>query len=127
MFARGVVSLHTPPLPGRKPSSVKSRVSITSKLIQTKGLQLHYFGHLRKTGGGGVTGWYIPLEWWLRITEGDVIKAFVTAQDITICGVPAFIAGNGKSDRDILVWAVEFGELSPVEAYLPGNPVGLID
>jgi len=52
-FARGMVSLHTPPLPGRKPSSVKSRVSITSKLIESKGLQLHYFGHLRKTGGRG--------------------------------------------------------------------------
>jgi len=84
MFARGLVSLHTPPLLGRKHSSVKSSVSITSKLIEIKGLQLFYFGHLRKTGGGGVTGWYIPLEWWLRITEGDVIKPLVTAQDITI-------------------------------------------
>ena len=53
MFARGLVSLHTPPLLGRKPSSVKSRVSISSKLIEIKGLQLHYFGHLRKTGGRG--------------------------------------------------------------------------
>jgi hypothetical protein len=53
MFARGLVSLHTPPLLGRKPSSVKSRVSTTYKLIQNKGLQLHYFGHLRKTGGRG--------------------------------------------------------------------------
>src|ERR1700676_2334091 len=53
MFARGVVSLHTPPLLGRKPSSVKSRISITSKLIQIKGLQPHYFRHLQKTGGRG--------------------------------------------------------------------------
>jgi hypothetical protein len=53
MFARGLVSLHAPPLLGRKPSSVKSRVSISSKLIETKGLQLHHFGHLRKTGGRG--------------------------------------------------------------------------
>jgi hypothetical protein len=52
-FARGLVSLHTPPLLGRKPSSVKSRVSIRSKLIEIKGLQLQYFGHLRKTGGRG--------------------------------------------------------------------------
>src|ERR1700675_6334 len=51
MFARGVVSLHTLPHLGRKPSSVKSRVSTTSKLIETKGLQVFYFGHLRKTGG----------------------------------------------------------------------------
>jgi hypothetical protein len=56
MFARGVVSLHTPPLLGRKPSSVKSRVSITSKLIEIKGLQLQHFGHLRKTGGRGSYG-----------------------------------------------------------------------
>jgi hypothetical protein len=56
MFARGLVSLHTPPPLGRKPSSVKSRVSITSKLIQTKGLQVHYFGHSRKTGGRGSYG-----------------------------------------------------------------------
>jgi len=53
MFARGLLSLHTPPLLGRKPSSVKSRVSISSKLIEIKGLHLHYFGHLRKTGGRG--------------------------------------------------------------------------
>jgi hypothetical protein len=52
-FARGLVSLHSPPLLGRKPSSVKSRVSISSKLIGIKGLQLQYFGHLRKTGGRG--------------------------------------------------------------------------
>jgi len=44
---------HTPPLLGRKPSSAKSRVSITSKLIEIKGFQLQYFGHLRKTGGRG--------------------------------------------------------------------------
>ncbi len=46
-------ALHTRPLLGRKLSSGKSRVSITSKLIDIKGLQLHYFGHLRKTGGRG--------------------------------------------------------------------------
>ena len=60
-FARGLVSRHTPcpersrraPLLGRKPSSVKSRVSISSKLIEIKGFQLHYFGHLQKTEGRG--------------------------------------------------------------------------
>jgi hypothetical protein len=52
-FAGGLVTLHTPPLLGRKPSSVKSRVSITSKLIEIKALQVLYFGHLRKTGGSG--------------------------------------------------------------------------
>src|SRR5258708_16170724 len=52
-FAQGLVSLHTPPLLGRKLSSVKSRVSISSKLIESKGLQLQHFGHLRKTGGRG--------------------------------------------------------------------------
>ena len=61
MFARGVLSLHTAcPEPGRRaPLSVpktlasKSRISITSKLIQTKALQVLYSGHLRKTGGRG--------------------------------------------------------------------------
>jgi hypothetical protein len=53
MSARGLLSLHTPPLLGRKPSSAKSRISISSKLIQTKRLQAPYFGHLRKTGGKG--------------------------------------------------------------------------
>jgi hypothetical protein len=53
MFARGVVSLHTAHLPVQETSASKSPVSITSKLIQTKGLHLHYFGHLRKTGGEG--------------------------------------------------------------------------
>jgi hypothetical protein len=47
------ISLHTPPLLGRKSFEVKSRVSISSKLIETKGLQVFYFGHLRKTGGRG--------------------------------------------------------------------------
>jgi hypothetical protein len=70
MFARGLVSGHptkdvhpelvegafsysTPPLLGRKPSSVKSRVSISSKLIEIKELQFQYFGYLRKIGGRG--------------------------------------------------------------------------
>ena len=53
MFARGLVSLHTPPLLGRKPSSAKSRVSISSKLIEIKRLQLQHFGHVQKTGGSG--------------------------------------------------------------------------
>src|SRR5258708_529515 len=51
MLARGLITLHTLPLLGRKSSSVKSRVSITSKLIESKRLQVLYFGHLRKTGG----------------------------------------------------------------------------
>jgi hypothetical protein len=42
-----------PALLGRKPSSVKSRVSITSKLIEIERLQVLYFDHLRKTGGRG--------------------------------------------------------------------------
>jgi len=53
MFARGLVSLHTPPLLGRKPSLVKSRVSISSKLIENKRFQVLYSGHLRKIGGRG--------------------------------------------------------------------------
>jgi len=56
MLARGLVSLHSPPLLGQKPSLVKSRVSITSKLIESKRLQVLYFGHLRKTGGWGSYG-----------------------------------------------------------------------
>jgi hypothetical protein len=53
MFARGVVSLHTAHLPVPKTLTSKSRVSITYKLIQNKGLQVYYFGHLGKTGGRG--------------------------------------------------------------------------
>src|ERR1700675_4990258 len=52
-FARGLVSLHTLPHLGPKPSSAKSRISITSKLIDIKGLQLQHFGHLQKIGGRG--------------------------------------------------------------------------
>jgi len=40
-------------LPDPKSLAAKSSVSISSKLIEIKGLQLHYFGHLRKTGGEG--------------------------------------------------------------------------
>ena len=54
MFARGLVSFHTAQLPVPKTLTSKSRISITSKLIETKGFQVHYFGHLRKTGGRGV-------------------------------------------------------------------------
>ena len=50
-FAWGLVSLRTPPLLGRKSFKAKSHVSISSKLIQTKRLQVLYSGHLRKTGG----------------------------------------------------------------------------
>src|SRR5882724_11753982 len=51
MFARGVLSLHTAPLSVPKTLATNSRISITSKLIQTKALQVLYSGHLRKTGG----------------------------------------------------------------------------
>jgi hypothetical protein len=66
MFARGVISLHTAHLPVPKNLASKSRVSITSKLIETKGLQVLHFGHLRKTGGRGsyqlVHTAYLPLR-----------------------------------------------------------------
>src|SRR6267378_2741035 len=53
MFTRGVLSLHTAPLSVPKTPTSKSRVSITSKLIENKPLQVLSFGHLRKTGGWG--------------------------------------------------------------------------
>src|SRR5882762_11813296 len=53
MFARRVLSLHTALLPVPKTLPSKPCVSITSKLIETMGLQVLYFGHLRKTGGRG--------------------------------------------------------------------------
>ena len=66
MFARGVVYLHAAHLPVPKTLSAKSSVSISSKLIEIKGLQLQHFGHLRKTGGRGsyrlVHTPYLPLR-----------------------------------------------------------------
>ena len=56
MFARGVVYLHAQHLPVPKSLSAKSSVSITSKVIQAKGLQVLHFCHLRKTGGRGSYG-----------------------------------------------------------------------
>ena len=53
MSAREVLSLYTAQLPVQKTLATNSRISITSKLIQTKALQLLYSGHLRKTGGRG--------------------------------------------------------------------------
>jgi hypothetical protein len=53
MFAPGVASLHTAHLPVPKTLTSKSRVSITSKLIQNTGLQAFCSGHLRKTGRRG--------------------------------------------------------------------------
>jgi hypothetical protein len=68
MFARGVLSPHTAQLPVPKTLATNSRISITSKLIQTKRLQVLYSGHLRKTGGRGsyqlcheISGWLLPL------------------------------------------------------------------
>ena len=74
-FARGVVYLHAAcaersaffaprvlhrgrraRIPVPKILSAKSRVSTSSKLIEIKGLQPQYFGHLRKTGGRGSYG-----------------------------------------------------------------------
>src|SRR5260221_4563755 len=53
MIARGWVSLHPPPPPVPKIPSAKPCVSLTSKLIDIKRLQVLYSGHLRKTGGRG--------------------------------------------------------------------------
>src|SRR5258707_9086958 len=53
MFARGEVLLYIALPPAPKSLAAKSSVSATSKLIETKRLQVHYFGHLRKSGGRG--------------------------------------------------------------------------
>jgi hypothetical protein len=53
MFARGWACLHTAQLPVPKHSAAKPYISITSKLIESKRLQVLYFGHLRKTGERG--------------------------------------------------------------------------
>ena len=53
MFAREFLSLHTARLSVPKTLASKSCVPLTSKLIQTKALQVLYSGHLRKTGGRG--------------------------------------------------------------------------
>src|SRR5258707_4180606 len=47
------ISLHGAPFSVPKTLATNSRVSITSKLIETKRLQVLYSGHLRKTGGRG--------------------------------------------------------------------------
>ena len=69
MFARGVLSLHTEQLPVQKTLATNSRISISSKLIETKALQILYSGHLRKTGGRGsyqlcyeISAWLLPLR-----------------------------------------------------------------
>src|SRR5258708_40203514 len=53
MFARGKVLLYTALPPAPKSLAAKHSVSAPSKLIETKRLQVHSFGHLRKTGGWG--------------------------------------------------------------------------
>jgi hypothetical protein len=53
MFARGAASLHIAHVPVPKSLAAKSRISTSSKLIDTNRLQVLYFGHLRKTGGRG--------------------------------------------------------------------------
>src|SRR5258707_4125542 len=51
--ARGVLPFQTVQLLVPKTPTSKSRVSITSKLIENKPLQVLHSGHLRKTGGWG--------------------------------------------------------------------------
>src|SRR6266436_585945 len=53
MRARGVLPLQTVQLLVPKTLATNSRVSITSKLIENKPLQVLHSGHLRKTGGRG--------------------------------------------------------------------------
>src|SRR6266436_5472971 len=53
MFARGRACLHTAHLPVPKSLAAKPCISLTSKLIQIKALQVLYSGHLQKTGGRG--------------------------------------------------------------------------
>src|ERR1700726_5005748 len=48
-----IISIHTAHVPVPKSLAAKSRVSASSKLIESNGLQVPYFGHLRKTGGRG--------------------------------------------------------------------------
>jgi hypothetical protein len=66
MFARGWACLHAAHLPVPKSLAARSSVSVTSKLIEIKGLQILHFGHLRKTGGRGsyllVHTAYLPLR-----------------------------------------------------------------
>src|SRR5258708_21808471 len=57
MFARGEVLLYTALPPAPKSLAAKSSVSATSKLIETKRLQVHSFGHLQKIGGLGSDGY----------------------------------------------------------------------
>src|SRR5258708_38827737 len=53
MFARGWACLRSAHLRAPKNLSAKPCVSLTSKLIEIKRLQVLYSGHLRKTGGRG--------------------------------------------------------------------------
>src|SRR5258708_2422265 len=53
MLARKLFSQCSAQLPDQKTLASKSCVSITSKLIENKAIQVLYSGHLRKTGGRG--------------------------------------------------------------------------
>ena len=53
MLARGWDCLHTAHLPVPKTPAAKPCISITSKLIEIKRLQVLHSGHLRKTEGRG--------------------------------------------------------------------------
>src|SRR5260221_9690453 len=66
MIARGWACLHTAQFPVSKNLATKPCVSLTSKLIEIKRLQVLYSGHLQKTGGRGsyqlvqISGWGPP-------------------------------------------------------------------
>src|SRR6266481_5217834 len=55
-LSKGLSLFSAAHLPVSKSLAAKSSVSVTSKLIQTKGLQVLHFCHLRKTGGRGSYG-----------------------------------------------------------------------
>ena len=89
MTARGLLSLYTAHLPVPKTLASKPCVSITCKLIENNRLQLHCFGHLRKTGGGGVINGYRSC-------------AFSLGAPITSKGVPVFLSDQFASFLSLL-------------------------
>jgi hypothetical protein len=96
MCARGSVSLHSPPLLGRKLSSAKSRVSITCKLIENARLQARLY-----TSHKGV----------LRCPRVEVLMEIWMFVCTAISALTGMITAAPILGADLRIWGKEMQEI----------------
>ena len=124
MVSRGVAYLCVAPLSVPKNPAAKSRVSITYKLIESKGLQVHCFGHLRKTGGRGSYRLVHATRFSLCILSSRISSKSLVSPTCKILAGNSFLSptyaktGGGYPQKNVgaptfLIFPLIFRRLSP--------------